>query len=137
MRKASLYSGVFSCLQGVFHYKYPFRDIFPVITSFLYYWYFQDMAPGITAYRLKKLRRSYGLSQRNAAQLLGVTPAQLMQWEKGKRMPQGKNLYKLGALYKTLTEDIYYELRQEAVGEVRANIQRFGIELNKVRERPP
>lgn len=95
------------------------------------------MTPRITTYRLRKIRRSYGLSQKGAARLLGVTPSQLMQWEKGKRLPEGKNLFKLGVLYQTLVDDIYYELRQEAVAEVRANIQRFGFRTNEIRERPP
>lgn len=93
------------------------------------------MCQRITAHRLKKLRRSHGFSQRNAAKLLGVTPVQLMLWEKGHRMPHGKNLFKIGALYKTLAEDIYFELRQEAVAEIQKNINRD--ESRTITKKPP
>lgn len=91
--------------------------------SFLYV---QNMASQLVAYRLKKLRRSRGLSQRGASQLLGVRPTQLMLWEQGKRMPEGKNLFKLGALYNSLIEDLYYELRQEAIQEIKTNVSTYG-----------
>lgn len=85
------------------------------------------MAPKFTGYRLRKSRKLFGLSQREAALLLGVTPTQLMEWECGKRMPMGRNLFKLGVLYKRLIEDIYYEERLEAIREVEANRRKYGI----------
>ena len=84
------------------------------------------MAPEIVSFRLVKYRKIYGLTQYGAARLLGVKPTQLLQWEKGKTMPSGKNLFKIVALYKALSEDIYYELRHEAIKEVEANRKLYG-----------
>ncbi|GAA4461853.1 hypothetical protein GCM10023093_07340 [Nemorincola caseinilytica] len=77
------------------------------------------------------------LKQRDAAKLLGVSPVQLMLWEQGKRMPIGKNLYKLGALYHALNEDIYFELRQEAVAEVAENMSKYGEGIGGIHIRSP
>ncbi len=85
------------------------------------------MVPKFTGYRLRKSRKLFGLSQREAAQLLGVTPTQLMEWECGKRMPVGRNLFKLGVIYKRLIEDIYREERQVAIREVEANKRKYGF----------
>lgn len=80
----------------------------------------------------------YGLSQRDAARLLGVNPTQLMLWEKGSRIPEIKNLFKIGALYRTLGEEIYYEIRQQAVSEIHQNIAKYGgIDALRSRARPP
>jgi len=84
------------------------------------------MAAKITAHRLIVNRKRFGLTQRGAAKLLGVTPTQLMQWEKGQKLPKGKNLFKIVALYKALIEDIYYELRHQAIAEVEANRLKYG-----------
>jgi transcriptional regulator with XRE-family HTH domain len=78
------------------------------------------------AYKLITLRKRRGLSQRGAAKLLGVTPTQLMEWENGKRMPEGKNLLRLCALFNVLIEDVYYELRQEAIQEIEENTRKYG-----------
>jgi transcriptional regulator with XRE-family HTH domain len=85
------------------------------------------MPPKIVSHRLRKNRKIYGFSQRGAARLLGVTPTQLMEWERGKRMPDTRNLFKLVALYKTLGEDLYYELRHDALNQVESNKLKYGM----------
>lgn len=61
-----------------------------------------------------------------------------MRWEKGKRLPTGKNLFKVGALYQTLVEDIYYEIRKEAIEEIRLNRKRLGLlDIDNAGVRPP
>lgn len=84
------------------------------------------MPSAFIGYRLRNKRKLFGLSQREAARLLGVTPTQLMEWESGRRMPTVKNLFKMGALYKSLIEDIYYEERQEAISEIEKNRRSIG-----------
>jgi hypothetical protein len=49
-----------------------------------------------------------------------------MEWERGKRMPSPKHLFKLEALYQRLISDMYYEQRQEAVQEIEANKLKYG-----------
>lgn len=80
----------------------------------------------------------YGLSQVGAARLLGVTPTQLMEWETGKRMPKDHNLRKISALYKTLSDALYPELRVAAVQEIAENIRMYGPDgLGIPKDRPP
>jgi len=84
------------------------------------------MASKIKAHRLIINRKSAGLSQIGAANLLGVTPTQLMEWELGKRIPSLKHLVRLEALYHRLISDMYYELRQEALEVLAENKRKYG-----------
>ncbi len=96
------------------------------------------MASRIAAYRLKKLRKARGLTQRGAARLLGVKPTQLMLWEQGKRMPEERNLFKIGALYHSLLEDIYFEIRQQAIADIKSNEKLYGyLGTDQPKIRPP
>lgn len=61
-----------------------------------------------------------GYSQREAAELIGVSPSRLSQWEKGIKMPSVKNLYKLSLIYHTLSDELYYELRKSLLKEIEA-----------------
>jgi DNA-binding XRE family transcriptional regulator len=45
------------------------------------------LSPGL----IQKLRRRLALSQAAMARLVGVSPAAVMQWERGRAMPVGKN----------------------------------------------
>ncbi|MCD6374406.1 MAG: helix-turn-helix domain-containing protein [Caldisericaceae bacterium] len=38
---------------------------------------------------VKSIRQKYGLSQNKFAQLLGISPATLRNWEQGRRKPEG------------------------------------------------
>jgi transcriptional regulator with XRE-family HTH domain len=76
------------------------------------------MTQGTKANRLRKFRKEAGYSQLAVARMIGVTPTQLMEWEKGKRMPSIRFLLKLSVVYHRLIDDMYYELRQEAVQEI-------------------
>ena len=64
--------------------------------------------------RLKMHRRLHGMSQRQVATLLGFqTAAQVSQWESGTAMPGGTDLIKLGIIYNTFPNDLYFEHYQE------------------------
>ena len=96
------------------------------------------MAEKIVAHRLRNNRKSLGLSQVGAARLAGITPTQLMEYETGKRMPSGKKLILLEALYHRLISDMYYEIRQEALEIIAENKRKFGPDgLGIPKERPP
>lgn len=84
------------------------------------------MTPKAYAHRLKKYRIEAGYTQRGAAKLLGVTPTQLMEWEKGRRMPQGRHLLKLSVLYQRVIDDMYYDLKMEGVKEILENKRKYG-----------
>ena len=52
---------------------------------------------------LARLRRSRGLSQRDVAELVGVTPGCVAQWEKG-AMPNFEHLAALTSAFRVTTE---------------------------------
>ncbi|SHN26022.1 helix-turn-helix domain-containing protein [Mucilaginibacter sp. OK098] len=63
--------------------------------------------------RLKLHRKLSGLTQIQAARLLGFqTVTQLSQWESGADMPSGTNLIKLGIIYNTYPNELYFEYYQ-------------------------
>jgi len=117
---------VFLCV-----YQISIYEDFDRLVHMCEFKYFKNMAAKIIPNRLKLNRKRFGLSQRDAAKLLSVTPTQLMQWEKGEKMPNGRNLLKLVALYKSLIEDMYFEQRQEACAEVEANKKKYLSEPDK------
>ncbi len=84
------------------------------------------MASKYFAYRLKKYRSRLGYSQLGAARLLDVTPTQLMEWERGKRIPTAKYLAKLEVLYHRLFTDMYAELREQAIKEIEESKFKYG-----------
>ena len=49
--------------------------------------------------RLKKCRTEKGLSQEQAAELIGVSRQAVTKWENGQSVPSSKNLLELAALY--------------------------------------
>lgn len=64
--------------------------------------------------KLRKVRRMAGLSQKEVSLYLGHKSAnRLCRWEKGVAVPNLENALKLGALYQTLIEDLYFDLYQK------------------------
>lgn len=71
-------------------------------------------------HRLRKARMRMGFSQVQVMHALGLkSPNRISQWEKGRRIPSIKNILKLSILYQTLPDDLFYELRQEIVIELK------------------
>jgi transcriptional regulator with XRE-family HTH domain len=96
------------------------------------------MAKKIPSHRLIRNRKLAGLSRVGAARLLGITPTQLTEWERGKRMPSPKFLFKMEVLYQRLISDMYYEQRQEAIKEIEENRRIYGHDgLGTSKEQPP
>ena len=54
--------------------------------------------------KLKSLRKQYGLSQREAASRLGISPSVISAYENGERTPSTENLLALSYLYKCSTD---------------------------------
>lgn len=76
--------------------------------------------------RLKMHRRLHGLKQHQVATLLGFrTTAQLSQWESGTDMPGGIDLIKLGILYNTFPNELYFEYYQFLKEEVKKELQKL------------
>jgi transcriptional regulator with XRE-family HTH domain len=61
---------------------------------------------------LKRFRRLTGLSQKQAAAILGLHPYRLGRWEKGKSLPGMEYLFRLSILYRTPPNNLYLEYWQ-------------------------
>lgn len=71
--------------------------------------------------QLRKYRKARGLTQRDAARLLGFMDAScISRWEKGVCIPNTINLFRLAALYRTLVDALYIDVLRT----VRENIRR-------------
>jgi len=75
-------------------------------------------------------RKVMGLKQRHVAKLLGLHDTKpISLWEKGLAMPNTINLIKLGIIYRTFPNELYYELFVELKEELTAlEVQRLGNE---------
>ncbi|MGN6396903.1 MAG: helix-turn-helix domain-containing protein [Mucilaginibacter sp.] len=72
--------------------------------------------------RLTLHRKLTGLSQREVARLLGFqTATQLSQWESGADMPSATNLLKLGIIYGTFPNELYFEYYQSLKQAIKDN----------------
>jgi transcriptional regulator with XRE-family HTH domain len=61
----------------------------------------------------------HGLQQLHVAKLLGFqTTVKLSQWESGRTMPDSVQLMKLGIIYHTLPNELYFELFQALKDEL-------------------
>ena len=60
------------------------------------------------ALTLKALRVNAGLDQKSAAQILGVTPETLSNWERGKSFPNVPQITSIEKLYKTTYSEINF-----------------------------
>lgn len=64
--------------------------------------------------RLRKYRRLAGYKQKDVAQILKLRCTnRLSRWEQGRSLPSLSNVLKLSALYKTLVEELYFELLKQ------------------------
>jgi len=68
---------------------------------------------------LRKYRLLMGYEQTEVAFLLGLkSHARISEWEQGISKPSLDNLLQLSIIYRTLSEELYYDLRQEFVREL-------------------
>lgn len=68
--------------------------------------------------RLKQAREARGLSQREAATALGVTPASISGWERGHYEPTTANIVRMAALYKIPAAALRFGADAPANGDV-------------------
>jgi transcriptional regulator with XRE-family HTH domain len=69
--------------------------------------------------RLKKYRRYFSFSQKDVADVLGLTDTSpLSRWEKGLVFPNISHLFRLCRLYKTMPQELYAELWDNVTVEV-------------------
>lgn len=73
----------------------------------------------LTPNRLRKYRLHFGYEQTEVAFLLGIkSHARISEWEQGITKPSLDNLLQLSIIYRTLPDELYYDLRQEFVKDL-------------------
>lgn len=78
--------------------------------------------------RLRRYRRIMGYDQRDVAFLLGLSShTRISEWEDGKYAPTLYNLLQLSIIYRTLPDELYYDLRQELIDEIRKRESRWQL----------
>jgi len=76
--------------------------------------------------QLRKYRKARGLTQREAARILGFADASsLSRWEQGICLPSVMNMFRLAALYRTLVDALYID----ALRTIREEIRRREADL--------
>lgn len=79
----------------------------------------KDTEQFITPNRLRKYRLLMGYDQTEVAFLLGLkSHARISEWEQGIARPSLKNLIQLSIIYRTLADELYYDLRHELTKEL-------------------
>ena len=69
--------------------------------------------------RLKKFRRLFCFSQKQVASMLGLTDTSpLSRWEKGLLLPNIGHLFRLARIYKTMPNELYFDLWQNISQEI-------------------
>ena len=69
--------------------------------------------------RLKRYRRSRGLSQKDVARILGLKNSSMIsRWEKGLALPSTLNAFKLALIYRSWTDTLYTDLLVSLKGEI-------------------
>jgi len=62
---------------------------------------------------LRRYRKARGLTQRQAARILGVgSTSMVSRWEKGISLPSSLNIFKLAVLYRTMADTMFPNLTQ-------------------------
>ena len=59
-----------------------------------------------TINKFKKARMAAGITQKDAAERIGVSAITILQWEKGKNVPNKTNLPKIAEAYGCTVEDL-------------------------------
>lgn len=67
---------------------------------------------------LLRYRLLFGYSQREIARMLGLNSTSVIgRWEQGLTVPDLENAIKLSVIYKTLIEELFYDLRKSIISE--------------------
>ncbi len=84
----------------------------------------------LMANALRRYRRMRGLTQRQAARILGLkSPSMISHWERGACVPDGLNLFRLAVLYRTMVEALYGEHLQMVRAELTEREEQYFAEL--------
>jgi len=60
---------------------------------------------------LRKFRKTNGFTQKQVASFLGVRNAGMIsRWEIGSRLPNPVNIFRLAVLYRTMVDNLYFDL---------------------------
>lgn len=78
------------------------------------------------ANRLRKYRIERGLEQREVAFLLSIkSHSSVSQWERGINLPSLEKLFLLSFIYKTLPDELFYDLRHRLLTQYKKRLVEF------------
>ena len=84
--------------------------------------------------RIRCYREEHGLSQKQMAELSGITPPQLCRYEKGTEMPSTLKLARIAAVMQCPMDYVYYGRIEQTVGKIDALLRQPFIELQAFSE---
>lgn len=68
---------------------------------------------------LRKYRRARGLKQKEVAEILGLkNTSMISRWERGFVLPKPVNIFKLAALYRTMTDALFMDLLRSVKDDI-------------------
>lgn len=69
---------------------------------------------------LKRYRRAMGLTQKEAAKILGLkSTSMISRWEKGVCLPSALNIFRLAVLYRTMADALFIDLLRALKDQLR------------------
>jgi len=68
---------------------------------------------------LRKYRKMRGLKQKDVAEILGLKSTSIIsRWERGFVLPKPMNIFKLTALYRTMTDALFIDLLRSVKNDI-------------------
>ena len=84
--------------------------------------------------RIRKYREQHGLSQKQLAELAGITPPQLCRFEKGSELPTTPALARLAAVMGCSIDYLYHGRDDEILGKIDPLLRGPFVELQEFSE---
>lgn len=79
--------------------------------------------------RIRRYREEHGLSQKQMAEQIGVTPSRLCRYEKGTEMPSSHTLARIATVMQCTMDYLYYGRVEQTVGKIDPLLREPFIEL--------
>jgi transcriptional regulator with XRE-family HTH domain len=84
--------------------------------------------------RIRSYREKHGLSQRQMAELVGITPPALCKYEKGSDLPSTPTLARIAKVMQCSLDYLYYGLVEQTVGKIDPLLRGPFLELQSFSE---
>lgn len=75
--------------------------------------------------KLKQARKNVGLTQKEVAEIMGISQQQYQKWESGERTPRTEPLEKLAEIFNTTTDAL--KGRDDGLEDIIATLRRYDL----------